>query len=103
MEIKFHTKPTQINRNNPIVVVRKGFMHVYAYHLRDDFYVKFAIVGGTSFAGLIKTDDPKSIYTIIADNTIIDIHNKNQLVEFVTSYSKLSTTVLNDVYNQGIN
>jgi hypothetical protein len=65
--------------------------------------VKFAIVGGTSFAGLIKTDDPKSIYTIIADNTIIDIHNKNQLVEFVTSYSKLSTTVLNDVYNQGIN
>ena len=77
--------------------------HVYAYHLRDDFYVKFAIVGGTSFAGLIKTDDPKSIYTIIADNTIIDIHNKNQLVEFVTSYSKLSITVLNDVYNQGIN
>ena len=44
MEIKFHTRPTQINRQNPIFVKDTDSIKVYAYPLKGIFYAKLAIL-----------------------------------------------------------
>lgn len=99
MEIKFHTRPTQINRKNPIVVKDAGVSKIYAYPLKGDFYIRFAVVGSTSIAGLAKSEDPTNLNVRMGDYTIFDIHSKKDLVEYVTSYRKLSIEELDRVYN----
>ena len=99
MEIKFHHRPTQINRKNPIVVKNEGFLHVYNYRLKGDFYVRFAVVGGTSFAGLVKTDDPTNISAIMCEHTMCDIYSKKDLVNYVTDYGNMDLLHLELLYN----
>ena len=99
MKIKFHTRPTQINRKNPIVIMRKGFLKVYMYPLKGDFYVKFVISGGTSFVSLVKTDDPMNVYTVMPDWTIFDIHSKNELINYVSGYSNMLLSDIESIYN----
>lgn len=102
MEIKFHTKPTQINRQNPIVVKKDYLLKVYMYPLKGDFYVKFAVVGGTAFAGLVKTDDPMNIATIMPDATMHDIHRKKDLINLVTGYRNIWLSDIESIYNSAI-
>lgn len=99
MEIKFHTRPTQINRQNPIVVKHTGLSNIYMYPLKGDFYIRFSTVGGTSIAGLVKTDDPMKLEVRAGDYTVFDIHSKKDLVEYVTSYRKLPIEEIERVYN----
>lgn len=100
MEIKFHTRPTQINRKNPIFVKDTDSIKVYAYPLKGDFYAKFVVIGSVAKAFLAECKGELTTGDLnVATNTAYDIHTKNNLVEFVTSYSKLSTNVLNDIYN----
>lgn len=99
MEIKFHTRPTQINRQNPIVVKYTGLSNIYMYHLKEDFYIRFVTVGGTSIAGLVKTEDPNNIIDMMHEYTICDIHSKKELVNYVTDYSNMSSCHLEALYN----
>lgn len=100
MEIKFHTKPTQINRQNPIFVKDTDSIKVYAYPLKGDFYAKFVVIGSVAKAFLAECKGALTTGDLnVATHTAFDIHTKNNLVEFVTSYSKLSATVLSNIYN----
>lgn len=99
MEIKFHHRPTQINRQNPIVVKKDYLLKVYMYPLKDDFYVKFVVAGGTAFAGLVKTDDPMNISAIMPDSTIHDIYNKKDLINLVTGYRNIWLSDVESIYN----
>lgn len=99
MEIKFHHRPTQINRQNPIVVKKDYLLKVYMYPLKGDFYVRFVVVGGTSFAGLVKTDDPMNISTIMPEWTIHDIHSKQELINYITGYRNIRLIDIDSIYN----
>lgn len=99
MEINFHLKPTQINRQNPIVAKYTGLTNIYMYHLKGDFYIRFATVGDTSVAGLVKTDNPMNLNVRAGDYTVFDIHSKKDLVNYVTSYRKLPIEEIERVYN----
>lgn len=99
MEIKFHTRPTQINRQNPICIKHDYLLKVYMYPLKGDFYVKFAVVGGTAFAGLVRTDDPMNISTIMPEWTIHDIHSKQELINYITGYRNIRLSDIDSIYN----
>lgn len=99
MEIKFHTRPTQINRQNPIVVKKDYLLKVYMYPLKGDFYVRLAVVGGTAFAGLVKTDDPMNISAIMPEWTIYDIHTKQELINYITGYRNIRLSDIDSIYN----
>lgn len=99
MEIKFHTRPTQINRQNPICIKYDYLLKVYMYPLKGDFYVKFAVVGGTAFAGLVRTDDPMNISAIMPEWTIHDIHSKQELINYITGYRNIRLSDIDSIYN----
>lgn len=99
MEIKFHTRPTQINRRNPICIKHDYLLKVYMYPLKGDFYVKFAVVGGTAFAGLVRTDDPMNISAIMPEWTIHDIHSKQELINYITGYRNIRLSDIDSIYN----
>ena len=100
MEIKFHTRPTQINRQNPIAVKDAGLSKIYAYPIKGDFYVKFVVAGGVSFAGLAKTDQIPSPYNLnVSPITVYDIHTKMDLVHYVMGYRSISLRDIETIYN----
>nr|DAD73364.1 MAG TPA: hypothetical protein [Siphoviridae sp. ctKm44]DAE09885.1 MAG TPA: hypothetical protein [Siphoviridae sp. ctJdE31] len=99
MEIKFHTKPTQINRKNPIVIKQDYLLKVYMYPLKGDFYVRFAVVGSTAFAGLVKTDDPTNISAIMPERTIHDIYTKMDLTHYIIGYLNIPLRDIESIYN----
>lgn len=100
MEIKFHAKPTQINRQNPIAVKDAGLSKIYAYPIKGDFYVKFVVAGGVSFAGLAKTDKIPTPYNLdVSPNTVHDIHKKMDLVHYVIGYRNIPLSDIESIYN----
>ena len=100
MEIKFHTRPTQINRQNPIAVKDAGLSKIYAYPIKGDFYVKFVVAGGVAFAGLAKTDQIPSPYNLnVSPITVYDIHTKMDLVHYVMGYRSISLSDIETIYN----
>lgn len=99
MEIKFHHRPTQINRQNPIVVQKDYLLKVYMYPLKSDFYVRFVVAGGTSFTGLVKTDDPMNISAIMPEWTIHDMHSKRELINYITGYRNIRLSEIDSIYN----
>lgn len=100
MEIKFHAKPTQINRQNPIAVKDAGLSKIYAYPIKGDFYVKFVVAGGVSFAGLAKTDEIPTPYNLnVSPITVYDIHTKMDLVHYVMGYRSISLSDIESIYN----
>lgn len=100
MEIKFHTRPTQINRQNPIAVKDAGLSKIYAYPIKGDFYVKFVVAGGVAFAGLAKTDQIPSPYNLnVSPITVYDIHTKMDLVHYVMGYRSISLSDIESIYN----
>lgn len=100
MEIKFHTRPTQINRRNPIVVKEAGLSRIYVYPIKGDFYVKLVVAGGVSFAGLAKTDEIPTPYNLdVSPNTVHDIHTKMDLVDYVVGYRNTPIHDIETIYN----
>lgn len=100
MEIKFHTRPTQINRQNPIIAKDGGLSKVYAYPIKGDFYVKFVVAGGVAFAGLAKTNQNPNAYNLnVSPNTVHDIHTKMDLVHYVMGYRNIPVRDIEAIYN----
>lgn len=99
MEIKFHSRPTQINRKNPVVVTDEYLLKVYMYPLKGDFYVRFVVVGSTSFVGLVKTDDPMNVCAIAPEHTIHDVYNKMDLIHYIIGYLNIPLRDIESIYN----
>lgn len=87
-EVKFHTKPTQVNRKNPkLVLDHFPIVRKWIYELDNGYFVIFsvfdnnrseAVVGGFDRCG--------NLYHLYY--TMVDIHTKQDLVDFVTDYNK---------------
>ena len=101
-EVKFHTKPTQVNRKNPILIVdRLPVVQTWMYELDNGYFVLFAVYDGhRSEANLAAFDDNGHVYYL--DFTKIDIHTRQDLVEFVKNYNKMTTLDIFKMYKQGI-
>lgn len=89
-EVKFHTKPTQVNRKNPILVVdRLPVVQTWMYELDNGYFVLFAVYDGhRSEASVVSFDENGHVYYL--EFTKIDIHTRQDLVDFVTEYNKYS-------------
>lgn len=88
--IKFHTKPTQVNRKNPILVVdRLPVVQTWMYELNNGYFVLFAVYDGhRSEANLAAFDDNGHVYYL--DGTKVDIHTRQDLVDYVKTWDKMT-------------
>ena len=98
-EVKFHTKPTQVNRKNPILIYKYTTRaKIWAYPLDNGYIALFMVHYNTmSTAVLGYLDDSDYVYTL--DFTKIDIHTRQDLVDFVKNYNEM--TVFDIVKLQG--
>lgn len=96
-KVKFHTKPTQVNRKNPILVLNyPNIVKAWLYELDNGYTVIFRVFDGTrSEAVVAKFNGYDDVH--ILDFTKIDIHTKQDLVEFVTEYNKYSNFDMVDI------
>jgi hypothetical protein len=69
------------------------------YPLKGDFYVRFVVVGSTSFVGLVKTDDPMNVCAIAPEYTIHDVYNKMDLIHYITGYLNIPLRDIESIYN----
>lgn len=81
-EVKFHTKPTQINRQNPILVIDNTLYKLWLYPLSSGYFAGFMVrANGMAEAAIIAVAYPGGVHWI--GKTSIDIHTRQDLVNFV--------------------
>lgn len=87
-EVKFHTKPTQVNRKNPkLVLDHFPIVRKWIYELDNGYFVIFSVFDNNrSEAAVGGFDRCGNLYHL--DYTLVDIHTKQDLVDFVTDYNK---------------
>lgn len=87
-EVKFHTKPTQVNRKNPkLVLDHFPIVRKWIYELDNGYFVIFLVFDNNrSEATVGGFDRCGNLYHL--DYTMVDIHTKQDLVDFVTDYNK---------------
>lgn len=87
-EVKFHTKPTQVNRKNPkLVLDHFPIVRKWIYELDNGYFVIFSVFDNNrSEAAVGGFDRCGNLYHL--DYTMVDIHTKQDLVDFVTDYNK---------------
>lgn len=87
-EVKFHTKPTQVNRKNPkLVLDHFPIVCKWIYELDNGYFVIFSVFDNNrSEAAVGGFDRCGNLYNL--DYTMVDIHTKQDLVDFVTDYNK---------------
>lgn len=87
-EVKFHTKPTQVNRKNPkLVLDHFPIVRKWIYDLDNGYFVIFSVFDNNrSEAAVGGFDRCGNLYHL--DYTMVDIHTKQDLVDFVTDYNK---------------
>ena len=93
-KVKFHTKPTQVNRKNPILVIDcYPVVRRWMYELDNGYFVLFSVYDDSRSEAVLAnyTSDGEAVYHL--DHTIMDIHTKKDLVDFVSSYNKYQTLI----------
>ena len=87
-EVKFHTKPTQVNRKNPkLVLDHFPIVRKWIYELDNGYFVIFSVFDNNrSEAAVGGFDRCGNLYHL--DYTMVDIYIKQDLVDFVTDYNK---------------
>lgn len=87
-EVKFHTKPTQVNRKNPkLVLDHFPIVRKWIYELDNGYFIIFSVFDNNrSEAAVGGFDRCGNLYHL--DYTMVDIHTKQDLVDFVTDYNK---------------
>ena len=87
-EVKFHTKPTQVNRKNQkLVLDHFPIVRKWIYELDNGYFVIFSVFDNNrSEAAVGGFDRCGNLYHL--DYTMVDIHTKQDLVDFVTDYNK---------------
>ena len=97
-KVKFHTKPTQVNRKNPILVIDcYPVVRRWMYELDNGYFVLFSVYDDSRSEAVVAnyTFDYDSVYHL--DHTMVDIHTKQDLVDFVTEYNKYSNFDMVDI------
>lgn len=88
-EVKFHTKPTQINRQNPIKVLEVGGVICWLYYLpKNGYYVLFKVTNGVSTASLAGFDENNEFNTL--SNSETEIYTRKDLVNYFNSWNNLT-------------
>lgn len=87
-EVKFHTKPTQVNRKNPkLVLDHFPIVRKWIYELDNGYFVIFSVFDNNrSEAAVGGFDRCGNLYHL--DYTLVDIHTKQDLVDLVSDYNK---------------
>lgn len=87
-EVKFHTKPTQVNRKNPkLVLDHFPIVRKWIYELDNGYFVIFSVFDNNrSEAAVGGFDRYGNLYHL--DYTLVDIHTKQDLVDLVSDYNK---------------
>nr|DAX38224.1 MAG TPA: hypothetical protein [Caudoviricetes sp.] len=97
-EVKFHTKPTQVNRKNPILVIDcYPVVRRWMYELDNGYFVLFSVYDDSRSEAVVAdyTFDYDAVYYL--DHTMVDIHTKQDLVDFVKEYNKHSNFDMVDI------
>lgn len=87
-EVKFHTKPTQINRKNPLKVKECFGIKSWLYPLSNGYFVLFSVVDSKSSAGLVYVED--HFVTDYLQGTVTDIYTRQDLVDYVKTWDKMT-------------
>lgn len=87
-EVKFHTKPTQVNRKNPkLILDHFPIIRKWIYELDNGYFVIFSVFDNNrSEAAVGGFDRCGNLYHL--DYTLVDIHTKQDLVDLVSDYNK---------------
>ena len=94
-EVKFHTKPTQ----NPIKIMDTDYYITWAYPLSNGYCIGFKVFDNyMSEAALIKLEAPDKIHWFYP--TTIDIHTRQDLVDFVKSWDNMSINNILEILKQ---
>lgn len=91
-ELKFHTKPTQVNRKNPVLILNyPNIVKAWLYELNNGYNVIFRVFTETRSEAVIAYLDYYNDEICVLDFTKMDIHTKQELVDFVKNYNKMTT------------
>ncbi len=90
-KVKFHTKPTQVNRKNPVLVIDcYPVVRRWMYELDNGYFILFSVYDNTRSEAVVAnySSNYEAVYHL--DYTMVDINTKQDLVDFVTDYNKYS-------------
>ena len=88
-EVKFHTKPTQINRENPILIIDHEYHKLWVYPLTNGFYAGFMVHENGMAECSIVGINLNGIYGAHWFNQwSIDVHTRQDLVNFVKTHDE---------------
>lgn len=97
-EVKFHTKPTQVNRKNPVLVINcYPVVRRWMYELNNGYFVIFSVYDDSRSEAVVANCPENSGEVYYLDHTMVDIHTKKDLVDFVTEYNKYSNFDMVDI------
>lgn len=97
-EVKFHTKPTQVNRKNPVLVINcYPVVRRWMYELNNGYFVIFSVYDDSRSEAVVANCPENSSEVYYLDHTMVDIHTKKDLVDFVTDYNKYSNFDMVDI------
>lgn len=86
---KFHTKPTQINRQNPFKIYEMLGVIDWLYYLpKNGYYVLFKVDNGISTATLAGFDKNDNFVTLLKSG--VEIHTRKDLVDYVNTWGNLT-------------
>lgn len=96
-EVKFHTKPTQINRENPILIIENEYYKVWVYPLNNGYFAGFMVhSNGMSEAAIVEIELSGVIHWV--SPTSIDVHTRQDLVKFVKEHDSYTEEMLFNIY-----
>ena len=90
-KVKFHTKPTQVNRKNPVLVIDcYPVVRRWMYELDNGYFILFSVYDNSRSEAVVAsyTFNYESVYHL--DYTLVDINTKKDLINFVKEYNKYS-------------
>lgn len=88
-EVKFHTKPTQIDRQNPIKVLEMGGVICWLYYLpTNGCCMLFKVANSISTASLAIINKYNDVDMLL--NSEKEIYTKKDLVNYFNSWNALT-------------
>ena len=88
-EVKFHTKPTQIDRQNPILIIDDIFRKLWVYPLTSGYYAGFMVwLNGMAECSIVGINLDGTYGAHWFDQYSIDVHTRQDLVNFVKTHNE---------------
>lgn len=88
-EVKFHTKPTQIDRQDPILIIDNEYRKLWVYPLTNGFYSGFMVhENGMAECSIVGINLNGKYGAHWFNQWSIDVHTRQDLVNFVKTHDK---------------